>query len=115
MRKDQYILKGAHQQPLALIPTYHGASKISLNEERYVDAQGNPCSTGLVTFFNADHISAILRNYSALAIETSARHQDDFFYLMSDFDDLLLKALSPYPMYLDIVRMKVANKTNIEI
>ena len=115
MRKDQYILKGAHQQPLALIPTYHGASKISLNEERYVDAQGNPRSTGLVTLFNADHISAILRNYSALAIETSARHQDDFFYLMSDFDDLLLKALAPYPMYLDIVRMKVANKTNVEI
>ena len=115
MRKDQYTLKNIFKQPMYCAPSSKGVNKIDLFEQRYVDENGNPQSTGLITFFNPKHIAAILANYNALKIETKGRFWDDFYYLMEDFDALMEKALKPYPAYLDIVHMKVAGKANIEI
>ena len=92
-----------------------GINKIDLSERRWVDEQGEPQSSGLISFFNPLHISAILCNYNALKIETKGRYWDDFFYLMEDFDDLLRRALDDYPLYRDLVRLKIEGKQNIEI
>ena len=92
-----------------------GANRIDLSGDRYIDANGEPQSTELISFFNPDHISALLCHYSALRISTRGRHSDDFFYLIEDFDALVEKALAPYPMYLDIVSMKLNNVTNQDI
>lgn len=115
MRRDQYILKSGYRAPIQPITTGHGSSKIDLSETRYVDEQGNPQSTGLISFFNPAHIAAVLQNYSGLKIETRGRYQDDFFYLMEDFDKLLHEALIDYPQYLDIVKYKWNNKSAAEI
>ena len=115
MRRDQYVLKNSHYPTMAIMPCPKGVNKIDLSEKRYVDENGDPQSTGLVSLFNPAHISAILRNYNALKIETKGRHWDDFFYLMDDFDRLLNKALRDRPAYLDIVRYKIDGKTNLEI
>ena len=68
-----------------------------------------------MSLFNPEHISAILCHYNALKIETKGQYWNDFFYLMEDFDKLLDKALKPYPMYLDIVRLKIDGATNLDI
>lgn len=115
MRKDQYILKNSYQAPMVCTPCAKGANKIDLSEKKYVDENGDPQSTGLISFFKPEHIQAILNNYNALKIETKGKYSSDFFYLMEDFDKLLHKALDNYPMYFDIVKMKVNGKTNIEI
>lgn len=116
MRRDQYILKYSANPPMQVVPTMtKGVNKIDLYERRYVDENGNPQSTGLISLFNPAHISAILRNYNALKIETKGRHWDDFFYLMEDFDKLMARALAPYPQYQDLVKYKLANKSGIEI
>lgn len=115
MRKDQYILKSTYHAPMGAPSAPSGPAKIDLSETRYIDANGEPRSNGLISFFNPDHISAILCNYGALRIETQGRHQDDLFYLMQDFDNLLHRALDSYPMYLDIVKMKINNHSNLEI
>lgn len=115
MRKDQYILKNSAKPSMYLTPSPKGLNKIDLDERRYVDENGDPQSTGLISFFNPEHISAILKNYNALQIEVKGRYWDDFYYLMKDFDDLMKKALMDYPAYLDIVKYKVDNKTNLEI
>ena len=115
MRKDQYILKNSAKPSMYLAPSSRGANKIDLDERQYIDENGDPQSTGLISFFNPEHISAILCNYNALQIEIKGRYWDDFYYLMKDFDALMKKALSDYPAYLDIVKYKVDNKTNIEI
>ena len=116
MRKDQYILKNSYKAPLQFAFTSpRGINKIDLSERRYVDEKGIPQSTGLISFLNPSHISAILCNYNALKIETAGRYWDDFYYLMEDFDKLLHKALAPYPAYLDIVKWKIDGKTNLEI
>lgn len=115
MRKDQYVLKSAFAPTMYITPSPRGISKIDLSERRWVDEDGEPQSSGLISFFNPLHISAILCNYNALKIETKGRYWDDFFYLMEDFDDLLKRALGDYPLYWDLVQHKIAGKQNIEI
>lgn len=115
MHKDQYILKGAHRSPMAPIPAKHIPTYIDLSETRYIDENGEPQSTGLVSFFNPLHISAILCHYNALKIETAGRYQDDFFYMMEDFDHLMRRTLDQYPVYKDLTQMKIDGRTNLEI
>lgn len=115
MRRDQYVLKNSHYPTMAIASCAKGMNKIDLSERRYIDKDGNPQSTGLVSLFNPAHISAILRHYNALKIETEGRHWDDFFYLMETFDALVDKALQGYPAYRDIIRYKVDGKSNTEI
>lgn len=115
MRKDQYVLKSMFKPTLNIAGSARGANKISLDGRRWLDANGEPQSSELVSFFNPKHISAILCNYPALKIETKGRYSNDFFYLMEDFDKLLINALKEYPMYLDLVKLKIDGKQNIEI
>lgn len=116
MRKDQYVLKNCFKAPIALAPSLsRGINKIDLSETKYLDAEGEPQSTGLISFFNQEHISAILCNYNALKIETKGRYWDDFYYLMEDFDQLLKNALQNYPVYQDIVKLKINGETNLDI
>jgi hypothetical protein len=48
---------------------------------------------------NPEHIEAILCNYNALKLEVRGKYQDDFYYLMQDFDRLMIRALANYPAY----------------
>ena len=115
MRRDQYVLKNAFAQTMAPTASPAGLNKIDLDEKRYIDENGEPQSTGLISFFNEKHISAILCNYNGLKIETKGRFWDDFYYLMEAFDILMKKALAQYPLYMDIVKLKFKGKQNIEI
>lgn len=116
MRKDQYILKSSYKTPMTVTPSIiKGVNKIDLSEHRYMDENGNPQSTGLISFFNPAHIAAILSFYNALKIETRGKYQDDFYYLLEAFDDLLWRALAPYPIYTDIVKMKLAGASHNDI
>ena len=115
MRKDQYILKSAFAPAMNISTSARGINKIDLSERRYLDENGEPQSTGLISLFNPLHISAILCNYNALKIETRGKYWDDFFYLMEDFDILLRQSLADHPLYKDLVALKMAGKQNTEI
>lgn len=115
MQRDQYVLRNAFRQPIYVTPTVGGANKIDLSEKRYIDEKGEPQSTGLISFFNPAHISALLTYYTALEVETNGHFQDDFYYLLQDFKKLLSTALKGEPLYYDLVQLKLENKTNIEI
>ena len=115
MRRDQYVLKNAYRAPMAPIASPRGINKITLDERQWVDENGEPQSEGLITFFNPKHISAILCNYNALKISVQGKFQSDFYYLMEAFDDLMRKALAPYPLYMDLAKYKIDGKPNLEI
>ena len=115
MRKDQYILKSMFKPTIQLSGGAHGVNKIHLEERRWIDENGEPQSSGLISFFNPKHISALLCNYKMLKLEMRARFQSDFYYLLQDFDNLLFKALKNEPMYLDVVKLKIKGKMNVEI
>ena len=116
MRRDQYVLKNAYRSTIGYNNTARThAAQISLDEERWVDEHGEPQSKGLITLFNPAHVSAILCNYIGLKNQTAGAFQDDFYYLMSDFDNIMARALAPYPMYLALARYKIAECSNAEI
>lgn len=116
MRQDQYVLKNLYAIPRTVPVTSYGVNKIDLAEERWVDESGEPQSKGIITFFNPDHVAAILRNYSALKIETDGKYWDDFFYLMQDFDKLIEHAIKDSnPLLWDLMWLKIQGKQNNEI
>ena len=115
LRKDQYVLKSSFRAPMYIVGSGKGNHKIDLSETKYVDENGEPQSTGLVNLFTPEHISAILCHYPGLKLETKGKYWDDFYYLLEDFDKLITKALANYPMYVDIVRMKIQGAQNTDI
>ena len=115
MRRDQYVLKNAYRQPMAPAGSAKGAARIDLTERRWLDKNLEPQSEGLITFFNPKHVSALLCYQDSVFHETEGRFQDDFYYLIRDFKELVPKALNAYPMYADIVAWKQKGLTNLEI
>lgn len=116
MRRDQYILKNSFKTTLLPSTCIKGINKIDLSERRWLDEKGEPQSSGLISFFNYKHISAILCNYSALKNEIESRSYSDFYYLIEDFDRLLKKVLQNNDqIYSDIIKLKIQGKTNLEI
>ena len=73
MRRDQYVLKNAYRAPMAPVASPRGSNKITLDERKWVDENGEPQSDGLITFFDPKHISAILCNYNALKISLQGK------------------------------------------
>lgn len=115
MRKDQYVLKDTHYQPMPPSPTVQSIANIPLPEHITFNDKGEPESDGLISFFNPFHISALLCNYSALKMETETKFSSDFYYLMLDLDNLVGAALAEYPMYEAIVEWKIDGIQNLEI
>ena len=77
---------------------------------------GEPESDGLISFFNPDHLSALLCNYSALKEESYGNFTSDCWYMMQDLDNLVEKTLKTrYPLYFDILVLKIDGRTNIDI
>lgn len=114
MRKDQYVLKNSYINPMRVL-TGRGGRKIDLSERKYLGADGLPQSDGLISFFKPEHVSALLCNFPALKFEMKGRFQNDFYYLIQDFEALLRRALLDYPVYNTVVQMKFLNKSNEEI
>ena len=116
MRRDQYVLKQMFKQPLYATHLTRGKSfSIDLYENITFDENGDPVNNGPVSFFNPKHVSAILCNYDILKEGLSHSFSNDFYYLLEDFDKLCAAALVHYPMYRDIIKYKIAGKSNLEI
>lgn len=115
MRKDQYILKNSYKPTPQHALTRASAHLIRLTGERYVDENCEPQSTELISFFNPKHVYALLNNYNALKLQVAGQYQDDFFYLLQDFDALLAHALQDQPLYAEIVRQKLKGATTAEV
>lgn len=116
MRQQQYLLKEMYRCPIRKHSAASGGGcSIELEEVVYFDADGEPTSDSLVTFFKPAHISAILCNYEILKTGLARKYNNDFYYLMRDFDQLLRKALAPFPAYATLVKAKIRGLSNADI
>ena len=115
LRKKQYDLKKAFKPQGYSRHLTKSIAKLDLTEKIFVDMEGGVHSTGIINFFNEDHVSLLLCNYSGLKEETWSDFNGDVKWMMMDFDDLVSRALEPYPVYMDIVILKIDGKSNIEI
>lgn len=115
MRQDQYILKGEYSAPVNVMKLTANLNQIDLSQHITIDENGQPHSDGLISFFNPDHVSCLLCNYSKLKQQCYGKFESDMYYLMQAFDDLTDKALKDNPILYDIMVYKIDGLQNKEI
>ena len=108
MRQDQYVLKGAYNPAISLMKVTQNINDINLDEQIHLNQKQEPVSNGLVSLFNQHHIACLLNNYTKLKSSCQGHFNSDWWYLMQDFDDLIIRALkNDYPILYDILWYKI--------
>lgn len=116
MRKDQYAIKNSVKQPMYCTNLVKSMPKFDLTEKITIDETGNIVSTGIINFFNEDHISILLCNYSKIKEDCWSNFNGDTKWMMIDFENLVDRALKEkYPLYYDLIIYKIDGKQNLEI
>lgn len=116
MRQDQYILKSSYKPPVTTMRVTKSTNQINLDEHISINENGEPVSNCLISFFNPEHVCCLLCNYSKLKDNCRGHFENDWWYLMEDFDNLLIRALkNDYPVLYDIMIYKIDGLQNKEI
>ena len=116
MRQDQYILKSSYKPPITAMKLTKSINQINLNQRIKINENGDPESNCLISFFNPHHVCCLLCNYSKLKQDSWGYFNNDWWYLMQDFDNLIDKALKEkYPVLYDIVIYKIDGLQNKDI
>ena len=116
MHQEQYTIKGMFKQQMITHNIIKSITKTDLSENITINEDGEPVSDGLITFFNHEHISALLCNYSALKEDAWGKFSSDSYYMMEDLDNLIEKTLRDnYPLYYKLLIYKIDGKQNAEI
>ena len=116
MHQEQYVIKDSYKPAMPSAASVKNLTKTKLDENITIDENGEPASDCLVSFFNPEHICALLCNYSALKEDCWGKFTWDFWYLMEDLDDLVDDTLKEnYPLYYKLVIYKIDGKSNAEI
>ncbi len=117
MHQEQYIIKDSYKPVMASSgAAIKSLTKVNLEENITIDENGDPVSDCAVSFFNPNHICALLCNYSALKEDCWGNFSWDFWYLMEDLDILIEDTLrDDYPLYYKLLIYKIDGRLNIEI
>lgn len=116
MCQNQYTIKGEYKQPIYGSNIVRSFVKADMADHITIDENGEPHNSGLVSFFNPKHLSALLCNYAALKEDAYGDFIHDGYYLMEDLDKLIESTLKDiYPLYYDLLIYKIDGKQNVEI
>ena len=116
MCKEQYAIKNDVKQIMFISQTAKTFARGDFREDITIDENGMPQSSGLCSFFNPKHISALLCNYSALKEESEGKFEGDCYYMMLDLENLVDDVLKDdYPLYYDLLIYKIDGRSNAEI
>lgn len=115
-RKQRYTLRSAYKPVIFASKIVRNTNRIDFSQNITIDKNGEPISDGLISFFNPQHVSHLLCHYSNMKQDAWGNFQNDLFYLMEDFDNLVDKALKQnYPVFYSIVIYKIDGLTNKQI
>ena len=114
-RQDQYVIKNSYRQPIYCVNPIKGITKLDLTE--HITIKDDVITTdGIISLLIPEHICALLCNYEKLKIASWDKLQSDIKWLMEDLDNLIRDTLKDdYPLYYDIVQLKIAGEQNITI
>ena len=116
MCQNQYTIKGEYKPVMYGSNVIKSFCKSDLSDHITINEEGEPVNTGLVSFFEPKHLSALLCNYSALKEDAYGNLMNDAYYLMEDLDNLIDRTLKDnYPLYYDLLIDKIDAKQNVEI
>ena len=114
LRKDQYIIKNAYRRPIIPNKLCHSKSYTKLDESVNIDSEGNVTYSGM-SFLNPKICQTILCNYSRLKEDSDGNFESDLWYIIYDFENLVDKALKPFPLYMRLVELKIDGLQNTDI
>lgn len=114
LRKDQYLLKEAYRKPIRFTKMNHTKMPLRLDDKFTFDEEGYVVPSGC-SLCSPAVCSALLCNYSKLKQDAYGHFDNDLYYLMESFDQVCDKALAPFPLYEEIVLLKIDGRQNIEI
>lgn len=116
MRQDQYVLKSAYKPPITIARLTKSEKHLDLSEKITINECGQPVSDGLISFFNPHHVCCLLCNYSRLKQQAWGKFENDLYYLMQSFDELVEKALYEKHFILYMIMVyKIDGLSNKEI
>lgn len=116
MRQDQYVIKNMFKKPIKCMNLIKSFNRIDLSEHIWINEDGSVESDGLLNFFNEEHVSAILCNYSRLKEDSWSDFGGDAKWMLMDFEELVDKTLkNDYPMLYRLMIYKIDGRQNIEI
>ncbi len=116
MRQDQYVIRNAYKQPMYCLNAVKSFNTLVFNDNIKIDKDGNIKDDSLISFFNPEHVSALLCNYSRLKEDCYGRFYTDGYYLMEDLDNLIEGSLKEkYPLLYSLLIYKIDGKSNAEI
>ena len=118
MHGDKYIIRASYKpvvKSMHLTKITNG--HLNLNEEVSVNNKGDVVVKGLISCCNAQHVSALLSNYSKLKEESWGKLNDDLWYQMDHLDDLIDKVFDneENQYLLDIIIWKIDGLKNEKI
>lgn len=116
LRKDQYVLRNNYRQPIRCNSCIKSFSRMDFSEKITIDKNGLPVSTGIISFFNPKHISALLCNYTKLKEDSWSDLRGDCRWMLMDLENLIDRTLKDkYPLYYKLLIYKIDGRTNLEI
>jgi len=116
MRQDQYVIKTNLKQPITCTNITQHLHSVDFNDDITVDKNGKVTDRSLISLMNYKHISALLCNYSRLKADCYSKFYADGYFLMESLDTIIEKALKDtYPLYYDLMILKIDGKSNAEI
>lgn len=110
----QYYLKDCYYNTIRFSNITRSECSKNLPSDEWVDDKGNVQVTGY-SLVNPKVCSAILCNYSGLKQAGYEPSDGDLYYLMIAFDDVCGRALKDYPLYEEIVTLKIDGVQNVDI
>ena len=115
MRQDQYVLKNSYNPPITMTKITKSINKIQLDEKITIE-NNEPVDHGIISVFDVHHVSCLLNNYSKIKQESWGHFDNDWWYFMQDFDNLIERALKEnYPVLYDILIYKIDGMQNKDI
>ena len=118
MHQDKYIIRASHKpvvKSMHLTKITNG--HLNLDEEISVNEKGDVVVKGLISCCNAQHVSALLCNYSKLKEECWGKMNEDLWYQMDHLDDLIDEVFDTEEnqYLLDIIIWKIDGLKNEKI
>ena len=113
-RKDQYFIKDAILKPAQVRLVSKSKYNPKLDEQLRA-APNSSIEAGGVSLMRPQVCQAILQDYEALKHECDGAFHTDLWALMSDFDDLMRKALADEPILQAIIDCKIKGMQNADI
>lgn len=123
MHQEQYVIKENINNPAGIGNeagnglSLKGLNKTKLIDYYWIDEDMEPHNDGIINFFNWNHISALLCNYSALKKDCWDKLDSDLYYTMLDLENLIDDTLDndKYQLYYELLKLKIDGCGNAEI